>query len=266
MALTAENRGTLKWIRVVIVSVLIGVLLGGVFASDFLMTVFMGMPRTHDEERWAIIINYSTYHFLIKWMFALIVVAIGINIQKRYESLLDLRLKHRVIFHEVRAFVMAPNADEPKRDYLWAFVSTVAQMTLPYLGGCLGLFLFPGLTSAFNLPVDSSSLVAGGLFVWLFFESGLMTLIPGVPLFFYGVILGPLILILLFAALRGTGDFGVVAIGFLIVVFLAGSMFTEALVSMVFFSFRLADEIRNAPWIVPMLLRLQEEQGKIRRR
>lgn len=265
MARTTQLGSQFDYIRVVVVSLLIGVLLGGALSHDFIMGLFMALPRNRDELRWWLIDKFSITHFAFKWMFALTVIRVGWQIQKHYSIVQNLRFTHRLVFHEVRDFVITPVSD-PRRDFLWAFLFTVANWTLPYVGGCLALLPFHGLSSAFFGEGSSGGLswFAGGLFLWILalnlFES--MQWLQDIAAYLlFALLMIPL------AFVQGnihSIEFWVIG-GFLILVFVAGTVLTEMLLSLVFvLTSQLQEDLRNAPLFVPVLIGLREKNKRDR--
>lgn len=265
MSRTTQLSSQFDYIRVVFVALLIGVFLGGAFSHDFIMGLFMSLPRNQDSLRWWLLEKFSITHFALKWLFALVVIRVGWQIQDHYNTVQSLRFFHRLVFHEVRDFVIAPNAD-PRRDFLWAFLLTVANQTLPYVGGCLALLPFHGLSSAFFGEGSSigSSWFAGGLFLWilvinLFEWTRWLGELAAYPIF--------ALLTIPFAFLQGDTssiEFWVIG-GFLTFVFFAGAVLTEMFLPLVFMnSSQLQEDLRNAPWSVPFLLGLKERNRRNR--
>ncbi|MBW4444277.1 MAG: hypothetical protein KME10_24230 [Plectolyngbya sp. WJT66-NPBG17] len=265
MARATQLSRQIDYIRVVVIALLIGVLVGGAFSYDFIMGLFMALPRKQDGLRWWLIEEFSILHFAFKWMFALAVIRIGWQIQDHYNTVQNLRFTHRLVFYEVRDFVIAPIAD-PRRDFLWAFLFTVASWTLPYVAGCLALLPFYGLSSVFfgEGSSVSSSWFAGGLFLWMLV----------VNLFEWtqwvgGLAAYPLFALLMIPLAFFQGDansFEFLVIGaFLTIVFFAGVILTEMFLPLVFMnSSQLEEELRNAPLYVPFLLRLRERNRRNR--
>jgi hypothetical protein len=265
MTRTTQLSSQFDYIRVVVISLLIGVLLGGPVSYDFLMGLFMALPRNQDEMRWSLIDKFSITHFALKWIFALVVIRAGWKIQHHYNTVQNLRFTHRLVFHEVRDFVIAPVAD-PRRDFLWAFLLTVANWTLPYIGGCLALLPFYGLSSTFFGEGSSVGLswFAGGLFLWILFVNltECMQWLQHIAAY--------LLLFLLtipLAFIQGdthSVEFWVIGV-FLILVFLAGAVLTEMVLPLVFMNTsQLQEDLRNAPLYVPFLLRLRERNRRNR--
>ncbi len=252
-------------LRIIAISLLIGIVVGSNYAHDFILEVFMLLPRTEDDSRWSLLQGYPFYHFVLKWSLALVIVQIGCQVQQRFSRLQNMRYIHRMAFHPVRNFMLTPGAD-PRRDFLWSFLYTVAGYIFCYVGGCLALIPFQGMVSAFGDWSSFGIWVSTGFLVWL-----LVTGVRQAPFFGEISALTASISLMSFVAFvflsyRGPGGglgFCIATI-FLACLFVVGTSLAEVIINIVFADDyeQLEDELSVAPYLTPLYQYLQELRRK----